>query len=377
MAGLLALAAAVLAAVMLVRGTTASTPSDLAPAPPPSSAPTSSQSDEQPGRSSAPLDAPALSTALQRTAGLTLGQEPQALAVAPGDPAGGGCRPLGSTDDGVLGWVVDGTVASVVLLRRGPDAVPLPLSAWVPEDLGGLLLDAAAAAGPAETVTTGRADLPLLVGVARLPVDGAELVLSDLGREGGPRWAELRTVAGARCALPGTVVRRLDGTGPELDPAGLGGGLVPGTAVADLLEAGLVATGAQVPGPVTGTCAVLAAGPAAPLGVSSLVVRDGRLVGAGLAAGAVRGSAVGPAVGPDVAGTLAVGDPVDRVATVFPGLVGPGGLRALRDNSGLVVRSPAGRVVVSAARPTAVVADVDVPVPGEVLVAGLQVSAGC
>ncbi len=114
---------------------------------------------------------------------------------------------------------------------------------------------------------------------------------------------------------------------------------------------------------------VVAPGPAVGPGTSSLVLRDGALAGFGLTAGSFR---TGPGHQP-----LVVGDPAAAVAAAFPGQVGPGGLRALADNSGLVVRLPEVRVVVQVARPGAVVPDVDVPVQGDLLVASMQVSRGC
>jgi hypothetical protein len=305
---------------------------------------------------------------------------------APADPdgpatTGRGCGALRGDGPGapVLGWQVDGTVASLVLVRQDADGDALLLDSWLPAPTAGLLESVAVGAGVTDVlVEVRRPDLVADVRVVRAPVPAGELVLSDLGREGGYRWAELRQSRAAACALTSTVARVLgDGSGPVADADGWGEiGL--DARLDDLRAVGLVDaadedTGAQEPGGVAtgaGGCrSVPVSGGAAP-GLRSLLVQDGRVRAVGLSSGSVASPVGRP---------LAVGTPVGQVRASFPDRVGPGEMRALRDNSGVVVPLEGDRrVVVSVARPSAVVDDVDLPVTGpEDLVASLLVGRGC
>ena len=157
------------------------------------------------------------------------------------------------------------------------------------------------------------------------------------------RWAELRTPEGARCARdparrvaggrPGarrparTEARRRarDARRRTSSRRGLG------TAAAARAH---LPRRAPSPRAGTGTCGAWYA-PAR----SCCATACG---GYGLRAGSFRLDEATPA--------LDVGDPAGAVAPAFPGRVGPGGLRALLDNSGLVVRLR-GRVVWRSTRP--------------------------
>ena len=282
----------------------------------------------------------------------------------PADPdgpstTGRGCGAL--REDGpagpVLGWQVDGTVASLVLVREDGAGERLPLRSWLPAATAALLEDLATAPGATEVVErVRRSDLVVDVRVVRVPVPAGELVLSDLGGGDGYRWAELRRPDAAACALGPAAARVVgDGSGPVATADGWGD-LVVGARLDDLRAAGLLGTAAA---PAEGG-ELDAACRSVPLddvpGLRSLLVQDGRVRAVGLSSGSVASPA---------GGRLAVGAPVGAVRASFPDRVGPGELRALRDNSGVVV--PLGgdrRVVVSVARPSAVVARRRRPGPG-------------
>lgn len=352
---------ALVAGVLLVRDDVAAAPEafDLPSVVPSEAGPT-------------PPDLAVVAAAFDDLTGLALGgpavsQAESAGLLVDAAPDGSGCRGLRADEQGqVQGWARGGWLTSVQLLRTGEDGTALPLGSWVDDSTDALLEAAASSPAATEEVrAVRRDDLALLVRVVTVDLAGGELVLSDLGAGGGHRWAELRQPAGRRCEIGAESARRIGGAGPLVGPDGARG-LAFGTPVESLLDDGVVVP--EDRRAVAAGCVVVPVVDG-PDGVTSVVVADGALVGVGLSAGGVRG--------PDGA-DLVVGDPVDRVRAVFPAAVGPGELQALRDNSGVVVPTDGGRVVVSVARPSALVPDVDVPVPGpDLLVSSLQVSEGC
>lgn len=368
------LVVALVAAVVLVRGGVAADPATFAS--PSASATTAEQeSGDDPDDVSVP-DVTLASRAFAELTGLSLGGPAGAQSEAAGlrvdaTPDVSGCRALrAAPQDAVRGWARGGWLTSVTLARTSEDGTVLPLRAWVGGPTSELLERAATSSAAVEVVVpVARDDLDLLVRVVTVNLAGAELVLSDLGADGGYRWAELRQPVGRRCQLDEDLTRRIGGDGPVVGPDGTvapGLGIGLGSTLPDLLADGAVRV--EDPWGRGPGCAVLPL-LEGPEGVSSLVVADDEVVGVGLSAGGVTGP--GGAV-------LSVGDDIARVRAVFPVGVGPRELQGLRDNSGVVVPTDGGRVVVSAARASAVVPDVDVPVEGpDLLVSSLQVSRGC
>ena len=209
---------------------------------------------------------------------------------------------VGAPGMAVAGWVVDGRLASVMVMQ--PDYripyVTTPYGIAMDDGLG------AAALLPDAELTTEELDEPARprpdrdtvlreLRVVTVPAGGREVLWSDLGGDRGIEYVEVREPSAAQCVLGDHFEPPAPPDAPTVTPVGWGEVRL-GRPVAELAELGLVEPEA---GFTRGPCAVHSPTDAGrDAGLSSVEVLDGRVAGVAVLAGRTeQGLAIGARAG--------------------------------------------------------------------------------